>query len=693
VVEPARFAGPVSREPLELVVGSERIPVGPDGDMLVRWRGPFLDAGYATYARYTAYQILDSYRQELNGLPADVPLETFADKIVFIAVTAPGLFEVRPTPVEDESPGVMQHMTALDNLLQGAPATRAGPAAHLLLLAFAGLASGVVTAGLTSVAGATLAFALLVGALIALTTLALAQGVWLDLVAPLLAAGLAFAVTAVANYVTEGRERRRVRDLFSRYVAPEYVRRLADEAESLKLGGERTELTLLFSDIRGFTSLSERLPAATVIELLNEYLERMSEIVFRHGGTLDKFIGDAVMAFWGAPLPAPDHADRALAAALDMQSELAALNARWSERGAPAQLAIGIGINTGEAIVGNIGSLSRKLDYTAIGDTVNLASRLESLNKEFGTSVLVSQSTVDQVDGRFRFRPVEEVTVKGKTQAVHVYELLGRAVVVAALALCALAGAAPAEAQTAAPVRARWSDWVYRPNPASRGADSLVLLARAEAYSLPPRWRLEITRMSGGQPTAPPLVVIKDGAQPLVLTELGSSALAEHAAWQDAAVRQLVEGFAADGRPLRPGAGRTERRGATGAVELVVIRRPAARAEFADNLLSAGSVGRLGRSLGRLGIQAIGGERRTDVVASAGARGVARVRTPSGELVINPDTAAIRSLDALELDLLELDEFIRELIEASVGQTPLPPRRGERADAAPREHAKPEGVE
>ena len=192
----------------------------------------------------------------------------------------------------------------------------------------------------------------------------------------------------------------------------------------------------------------------------------------------------------------------------------------------------------------------------------------------------------------------------------------------------------------------------------------------------------------------PPLVVIKDGAQPVVLTELGSTALTAHAAWGDAAVRQLVEGFAADGRPVRPaGAGRIERRAANGRVELIVLRRPAARADFADNLLSAGTAGRLGRSLGRIGIQAVGGERRTDVVASAGARGVARVRTPGGEVVIDPDTAAIRALDALEVDLLELDEFIRALAAAGVGRAPLPARRGERTASARDEPAKAEGVE
>ena len=185
-------------------------------------------------------------------------------------------------------------------------------------------------------------------------------------------------------------------------------------------------MAVLFSDIRGFTTLAGRLTPVETARLLTEYFSEMADCVFKHGGTLDKFIGDAVMAFWGAPIPTPDHARRALDAALDMLAELETLNARWTARGAPARIEIGIGINTGEAVVGNIGSLRHKLDYTAIGDAVNLASRLESQNKEFDTTVLVSESTVRKAGEGYRFRPVESVTVKGKTQAVNVFELEGR---------------------------------------------------------------------------------------------------------------------------------------------------------------------------------------------------------------------------------------------------------------------------
>ena len=199
---------------------------------------------------------------------------------------------------------------------------------------------------------------------------------------------------------------------------------LAASPHRLRLGGERREITILFSDIRGFTSLSERLPPERLGELLNEYLGAMTDIVFRHQGLLDKYIGDAVMAFWGAPVPSPDDAARCCEAALDMVAALAILNARWRQAGPPL-LEIGVGINTGEAVVGNFGSAAR-FSYTAVGDQVNLASRLEGVNKDYGTSVLVSESTRRAAGDEFVCREIDQVRVKGREQPVLVYELLGR---------------------------------------------------------------------------------------------------------------------------------------------------------------------------------------------------------------------------------------------------------------------------
>jgi adenylate cyclase len=227
------------------------------------------------------------------------------------------------------------------------------------------------------------------------------------------------------NYVTEGRRKRQIRDMFSKYVAPEYVAQLAEDPASLDLAGRRAELSILFSDIRGFTSISEKLEPHQVIEFLNEYLTQMAAIVKHSGGTLDKFIGDAVMAFWGEPVRHADHADRAADCALAMRDATARLAARWVAEGKP-DLRIGIGINTAEVVVGNIGSLEHKLDYTVIGDGVNLASRLEGLNKDFKTTIIISEFARTRLGDRFDVRPLGDVKVKGKEQPVPIYELLGR---------------------------------------------------------------------------------------------------------------------------------------------------------------------------------------------------------------------------------------------------------------------------
>jgi adenylate cyclase len=244
------------------------------------------------------------------------------------------------------------------------------------------------------------------------------------LVVPVVSAAIAALGACVVVLATSAiRERRHITGLFSRYVSPEVVRELVDVHEGIKLGGERREVSLLFSDIRGFTTMSEGLDPAELVAHLNEYFEEMVEAVELERGTLDKFIGDGLMAIFGAPLPQEDHADRACATALDMVERLRRFNERRKEQGL-SQLEIGIGIHTGEAIIGNIGSPSRRVDYTAIGDTVNLASRMESSTKELGCQILVSKETATAASEHM-FRSHGEITVKGRTAATKVFELTG----------------------------------------------------------------------------------------------------------------------------------------------------------------------------------------------------------------------------------------------------------------------------
>jgi adenylate cyclase len=294
-------------------------------------------------------------------------------------------------------------------------------AAILLAGLLAGLAVSLITAAWWSAAAGLGLAAAFVGA----SFLLFRGGLWLDTGAPVLAILFTFTGGMALNYITEGRKKRQIREMFSKYVAPEYVAQLAEDPSRLDLAGRRAELTILFSDIRGFTSISEKMSAREVVEFLNEYLSQMAGIVKHSGGTLDKFIGDAVMAFWGEPVRHLDHAERAADCALAMRDATAALAERWVKEGKP-DIRIGIGINTAEVVVGNIGSLEHKLDYTVIGDGVNLASRLESQNKEFGTTIIVSEFTLAKLGGKYDVRPLAAVKVKGKETPVQIYELLGR---------------------------------------------------------------------------------------------------------------------------------------------------------------------------------------------------------------------------------------------------------------------------
>jgi adenylate cyclase len=247
----------------------------------------------------------------------------------------------------------------------------------------------------------------------------------LGLVYPLLAIGLTYSAISVQHYVVEEGEKRKIRDAFGLYLSPHLARLVSERPEMLALGGEKRELTVLFSDIRGFTTMSEQLEPEALVELLNEYFGKMTDVIFSQDGTLDKYIGDAIMAVWGAPVPQSDHALRACRAAVGMVSALGALVADWRQRGLP-ELDIGIGINTGPMVVGNMGS-ARRLSYTVIGDNVNLGSRLEGLNKMYGSHIIASEATVQAARGALVARELDLVRVKGKRLPVRIYEILGMA--------------------------------------------------------------------------------------------------------------------------------------------------------------------------------------------------------------------------------------------------------------------------
>lgn len=350
-----------------------------------------------------------------------VPPDTFKNKIVFIGASAAGLEDIKSTAVANQTPGVFIHAAIASNILTG-NFLHTLPAWAKWLIVWL-LAALTLTAILLF---DRLAWQLTVPLLIA--GLYAGWSYWqfaLNRVYPLVAPEAAVLVGLLAAFTylafTEGRDRRRVRTMLSQYVSPAMLAEVLDRyQEQLQAEvGMRVHVSILFSDVRSFTSISERLSAEQVVDLLNTHFSVMSEIIFEHQGTLDKYIGDAIMAFWGAPIPVANHAARAVAAALRMQRQLVLVNRRLTEKGYPA-INIGIGVNTGDVVLGNIGSV-RKLDYTVIGDNVNLASRLEGLTGKYGCPVIISETTFQELSADIPCAPVDLVRVKGRQKPVRIY--------------------------------------------------------------------------------------------------------------------------------------------------------------------------------------------------------------------------------------------------------------------------------
>ncbi len=358
---------------------------------------------------------------------ADVLAGTFdpkkvEGKAVLVGITLMGGYDQRITPFSEFEPGVFAHAAFLSNILAGDFLHRPEGLVILELLFMVG-AAWLLARLLPRVKykwklGA---IALLVAAWLSVDLVLFVQGVQVATVVPLLSLFTSSFGLLFLGYRTVDQEKSRLRHTFQHYLDASVMEQVLAHPERLKLGGERKQLTVLFSDIRGFTPLSERMSPEQLVSFINEYLTPMTDVVFAHGGTLDKYIGDAIMCFWGAPVDQPDHALRACRAALDFLDRLEALKARWHADGLP-EVDIGVGINTGLMNVGHMGTESR-FNYTVMGDAVNLASRLEGLNKEYGTRILISEQTYLEVDGRVTARRLGAVRVKGKQQPVNLYEL------------------------------------------------------------------------------------------------------------------------------------------------------------------------------------------------------------------------------------------------------------------------------
>jgi adenylate cyclase len=395
---------------LQTLRGDLRIPVDENVSALIPYRGPRNSFKYVSAADVMADRIKPG---ELRG------------KIALVGTTAPGLMDLRATPVESTYPGVEIHANLIAGFLDGTikykPAFVLG--ADVVLLAVFGVVMVFLLPLLNPLR------ATLVTLLVLIVAVGINLGFWeaahmvLPLAASLLLIFLLYALNMSWGYFVESKAKRQFTELFGQYVPPELVDEMAKNPEGYSMDGRKAELTVLFSDVRGFTTISEGLQPDQLATLMNLYLGAMTQVIRGHRGTLDKYIGDAIMAFWGAPMADPDHPRHAVIAALDMHVALGELNKDLLAKGWP-ELKIGVGINTGTMTVGDMGSPVRKA-YTVMGDAVNLGSRLESITKQYGVATIIGEGTRDLVHEEFVLRELDRVKVKGKDEPVGIYEPIG----------------------------------------------------------------------------------------------------------------------------------------------------------------------------------------------------------------------------------------------------------------------------
>jgi adenylate cyclase len=405
----AKFAAGMTRLP--------EVPLDKSGAMIIRYHGPA-----QTYRSYSIASIINSWALIEEGKSPQVPPSEFAGKIVLIGGSAPGILDNRPTPLSGVCPGVEIHATALDNLQHRDFVRVPRTAVFLAFLLFVSLLTAVGASVFGKIGQLVIFFLFALAIPCGAVWLAFRSGYWLDFVVPEIAVVSGFLGAALLNYGVEGKQRRFIKSVFRHYLSPDVIERVIQNPELLKLGGEKRAITSFFSDVAGFTAISEALAPEELVNLLNEYLSEMTDIILGCGGTLDKYEGDAIIAFWNAPLDQPDHALRACRVALGCQKRLGELQPRFKDRyGRPVTARIGL--NSGNAVVGNMGS-SRRFDYTAMGDTINLAARLEGACKQYKVPVLIGEETFRQVEGEIAARQVDIIRVVGKAKPVAVYEII-----------------------------------------------------------------------------------------------------------------------------------------------------------------------------------------------------------------------------------------------------------------------------
>jgi adenylate cyclase len=409
------------------------IPTDHQGKLLINYAGPDQMFPYLSFADLLSdspdaeiyQQVFDPKTKKWEKQNIKVKKADFIkDKIFIAGATATGIYDLRVTPFQENFPGTETHLNALENIIQR-NFFRTMPNEAVIMpvfMAVVGLFLSVALSYLGAIWGLVLAASTIAGVWLYDQYFLFSKGVVVSIIWPLFLVLTLYVALTFYRYLTEERNKKELRQTFQKYVSPAIVEEILAHPDNIELGGRKANLTVFFSDVRGFTTISEKLDPRALSDLLNSYLTPMTEIVFKNRGTLDKYMGDAVMAFFGAPIGYKDHAKYACRCALQSLEKLHELQQEYERKGLPT-IDIGIGLNTGDVNVGNMGSQTVR-SYTVMGDAVNLASRLEGINKQYGTRIIMSEFTHKEVKDNFVCREVDWVRVKGKVLPVKIFELM-----------------------------------------------------------------------------------------------------------------------------------------------------------------------------------------------------------------------------------------------------------------------------
>ena len=395
----------------KLIFKETEIPIDSWNRMMINYCGPEFTFNYFSFC---------------DVIEGKIPPDTFNNKIVFLGATASGLGDFIATPFSSQTPGVEKHATVTENILHEKFVVRGEweVLQDVIAILCISLALGIFLPLLPAIWGAVASTSLWFGYNYYVYERFINDGTWLNVTYPSVTVILCFSSITLYRFISEEKLRKGVKSAFENFMDPKVVHEILKEPEDIKLGGEEREVTVYFSDIEKFSSISEKLQPAELIELLNEYLSEMTDQILDHGGFLDKYIGDAIVAAFGTPLEQPDHAVKACLATIDNQKRLRELNVKFKEEGR-LQIKARIGLNSGRVLVGNVGSMNR-LSYTVIGDEVNLGARLEAANKYYGTYIMISERTYELAKDHIEARELDMIRVVGKEKPVKVYELIER---------------------------------------------------------------------------------------------------------------------------------------------------------------------------------------------------------------------------------------------------------------------------